>query len=378
MKKYTFNKIFSPLSKGFMALALVAGLTACDNVIYDYEENCDPEEPGSDIVDPNPNKPGQNDPAPAPELGNYYVKFVFERNMQFTDGFSTRVNSVDLYVFSNTGSFVTMYHEEGLPLTDPEYLMELTDLRPGEYELIAWCGLANNNGHFTVESNITRNDQVTCYMATDADADHAAFQDKNLSPLFHGRKTDAVYVEKTTEKQIQTVYLTKDTNNVNITLQHKDGLEFDKNRFTVTLYDKNDIMRYDNSMHPNVQEIEYRPYRTAIGTTTDGTTRAEETASTTGNFLQVELATARLMKDNNPVISVVDNESGKTIFSIPLIKWALQLRSTNYKGMEDQEYLDREDNYNLMLWLDNNEEGWFGAEININNWHVIDDSADAE
>lgn len=478
MKKHSFNKILSPLSRTFMALALTASMGACDNAIYDYDEDCPPEEEpapgpgGTVIVTPdedvirisvrvNPGSGGTaavaddgdasnaesttegayvsivmeengtytltatetnpeytfvkwhddtNDgdltegvkvisglvavesvkytaifalpeepaePEPDPELGQYYAKFVFDMNMQFTDGFSQRVRSVDLYVFNPNGAFVTKYHEDGLPLTDPEYLMELTDLPAGEYEFIAWCGLTNNNGHFTVpaDATIDRNTSVVCSMATNSDATHGAYQNANLSPLFHGRKTDAKYVEKTTEKQIQTVYLTKNTNNVNITLQHRDGLEFDKSRFTVTMHDQNDVMHHDNAVRTATsQEVQYRPYRTAIGNT-NSKSRAEG-STTTGNFMQVELATARLLTSNNPMITVTDNESGKNIFSIPLVKWATQLRSANSKTLvpDDQEYLDREDNYNLMLWMDSNDEGWFGAEININDWHVVDDT----
>lgn len=487
MKKYNFNNIFSPLGKMFLSLALVGGLAACDNVIYDFEDNCDPT-PGTDVVDPEPEPtdPDDNEPIepgkiriyvrtnpgsggtsavsqvddpenaasttegiyvsidivenetytltasetnpdykfvrwhddtnngdlteglmeisniPAesmtkytaifepivpeeppvepeePELQGYYVKFVFDKNMQFTDGFKEKVNSVDLYVFNPSGNFITRYHQDGAPLKEDGYLMELTDLPAGEYEFVAWCGLTNNAGHFSVpvDGQINRNDQVVCSMATSSDSAHPAFQNKNLSPLFHGRKTNATYTAKTTDKQIHTVYLTKNTNNINITLQHRQGLEFEKSRFTVTMSDRNDMMRHDNSMHADVKDIQYRPYRIAIGSTKSGRTRADN-ASTVGNFLQVELATARLMADNNPIITVVDNETGKTVFSIPLVTWALQLRSSNYKGMEDQEYLDREDNYNMMLWLDSNkDDGWFGAEIKINNWHVTDDSTD--
>ncbi|MCH5233261.1 MAG: FimB/Mfa2 family fimbrial subunit [Muribaculaceae bacterium] len=371
MKKNFLSYISNPVSKVFMAFLVAAGLTACDNAIYDFDEDCPPEEIPGD-----PSQPGPANPEPGP--GGFFVKFVFERNMQFVDGFSEKVNSVDLYVFNQSGAYLTKYHEEGLPLKSGDYEMELTDLPAGSYEFVAWCGLANNNGHFSVPGDleVSRNHHVTCTMATNSDADHSAYQNVNLAPLFHGRNDKATYVNNN-EKQVQTVYLTKNTNNVNLTLQHKDGLEFDKDRFTVLMHDNNDFMQYDNAVPVSNQEVQYRPYRTALGTTVNNTrTRADEN-STTGNYMQIELSTARLMTENNPTITVTDNETGKTIFSIPLVKWALQLRSSNYKDMDPQEYLDREDNYNLMLWLDNDEDGWFGAEIQILDWHVIDDETTA-
>lgn len=330
------------------------------------------------IAGPNdPDDPvNPEDPKPV-----YLVEYVFEKNMQFVDAFSQRVNSVDLYVFTTSGSFVNRYHAEGMALKEKDYRMELTDLPAGSYELIAWCGLTNNSGHFTVpaDGQISQRHQVAATMATLTDGG-TLYQDQNLNALFHGRLETATYTTEPVE-QVYTVSLTKDTNNINLSLQHKEGLEFEKDRFVVAMVDNNQEMRFDNSVPTENPNVEYRPYRTVIGTVS--TNNAKSTLSTrasgsttVGNFLQVELSTARLMTSHNPVITVTDSETDKMIFSIPLVKWALQLRSVNYKTMEEQEYLDREDNFNLMLWLDNDDNGWFGAQILINDWHVIDDESD--
>ena len=351
MKTYNFSKIFGFLVRSAAALALVSGLNACDGLIYNYEEDCDPD----------------GKPAGRPGQTAYYVDFVYDMNMQFVDGFSQKVRSVDLYVFTESGAFVTKYHEEGAPLSQPGYRMELTDLPAGTYELLAWCGVNGNGGYFSVPTSIGQDYEATCTMAVKSAAG-TTYQDSNLGAMFHGRNTSATYTTDRGE-QVHTVKLTKDTNNINLTLQHKSGLPFAQERFEVWMTDNNGYLLYDNSLPKANKDVEYRPYRFVYGSTTDP-------AATVGNFLQVELSTCRLMTDHNPVITVVDTENnGKVIFSIPLVKWALQLRSTNYGDIPEQEYLDREDNYNLMLWLDNGDDGWFGAEIEIEDWHVIDDSA---
>ena len=317
-----------------------------------------------------------------PTKEGYYVKFVFDRNMQFANAFSNRVNSVDLYVFNNiNGAFVQKYSASGPALQNDGYLMELTDLPAGTYELVAWCGLANNGGHFTVPASISRNSDAVCTMAT---TDNGFIQNKNLNPLYHGRRGNGylddernrgtvTYTEKTAAKQIHTVYLTKDTNNVLITLQHRQGIEFGRDRFVVTMEDDNDKMDYTNEVMSSSNKVTYQPYRTNMGSTSSEIKPTE----TTGNFMLIELSTARLMKGHNPVIKVYDNVQEKTIFSIPLVKWALQLRSANYRSYDEQEYLDREDNYNLMLWMDNSAgDGWYGADIQINDWHIVDDTTD--
>lgn len=371
MKKYSISNIFSRLSSVVLMLTTVAWMSSCDSVIYDYEEDC---EPGTEK--PGPDEPGPDEPAPEPTV--YYVDFVYDMNMQYTDGFSSNVNSVDLYVFNTSGTFVTKYHEEGAPLTQKGYKMELTDLPAGTYQMVAWCGGNGFTNFFTIPATISRRTDVTAELDTENGVSAV-----NLPALFHGALDSATYTEEPGD-QIYTIYLTKDTNNINITLQHRQGLEFAKDRFKVTMADNNGYMLADNSVPAGNDDIEYRPYRTAIGTTTSSKgSRAE--GSTMGNFLLVELATSRLVADHTSIITVVDTENNdKVIFSIPLIKWALQLRSSNHKSMGEQEYLDREDEFNMMLWLDSYDPetgestGWFGAEVDINDWHVIDDSMDLQ
>lgn len=367
------EKILNKILRVTAVLIVTLGLWNCDNVIYDYEEDCPPaEEPGPGPSDPGPSDP---DPGPAPDdpkRAAYYVEYVFDMNMQFVDAFSEKVQSVDLWVFTPGGNLVGKYHEEGPALRAAGYRMELTELGAGSYELIAWCGLGDNRGYFTVPGlgQTGQRHQVVCTLGTKSDAEHGNYQDENLTALYHGRKPEAVYTEAQ-EDQVHTIYLTKNTNNINLTLQHKEGLEFAKDRFEVRMHDENGTMLYDNSV-PEGTEIEYRPYRTTLGRVRS---EGASSGSTMGNYLQVELSTARLLKDHNPLITVTDTETGKTIFSIPLVKWALKLRSSNYGTMEEQEYLDREDNYNLMLWLDNDDQGWFGVEIDIKDWHVIEDES---
>ena len=361
MKKQFFANILSRFGTSVLLLALVALMTSCDSVIYDYEEDCEPgtEQPGPD----GPDNPGPAEPDPTV----YYVQFKYLLNMQNTDGFSNNVNAVDLYVFNTSGTFVTKYHEEGAPLTQEGYLMELTDLPAGTYHLIAWCGSNGYTNFFTIPSVISNRSDVTAELNTENGVSKT-----NLPALFHGQLENAVYNDDE-GAQIHTILLTKDTNNINITLQHKSGLEFTKERFQVTLTDNNGYMLANNSVPSSNEMVEYLPFKTSLGTT-----RAE----TMGNFLNVELATSRLMTDHAETsrITVIDTENNdKVIFSIPLVKWAIQLRSSEYKKWEDQEYLDREDHFNLMLWLDSydpetgEDEGWFGADVEINDWHVIDD-----
>ena len=326
-----------------MTLAAVLLCSACGSV-FDDEGDCDP---------------------------RYYVRFVYDMNMLRTDAFATQVGSVDLYVFdAASGAYVTHLSDKGEALASGSYKMPL-NLAPGKYNFIAWCGLADNDEDFTVPQAVAQPEDLKCTMARSRD-EKGAYSKHNLHALFHG----SLSVELPNEEgeHVYTVKLTKDTNNINLSLNHAAG-PIDSDRFEITMVDENGLMAYDNSLLTD-EQIEYRPYDLRSGSLDVTTSRTDaldddEDGSNQGSFLKAEISTARLMADRDCRINIVDKEQGKVVFSIPFIKWALTLRSENYRSMGDQEYLDREYDYNLMVFLTDSKEGWTAMEIVINGWHII-------
>lgn len=314
-----------------MMLVAVLYCSACGNSIFDEEGDCAP---------------------------HYFIRFVYDMNMLRTDAFAAQVRSVDLYVFdAETGEYVTHLSDKGEALASGNYRMPL-NLTPGKYEFVAWCGLADNGDDFTVAQTIGRPDDLICTMARSSD-EKATYSSRNLHALFHGMLA-AELPDKEGEHTV-TVKLTKDTNNINLSLQHTAG-PLDPDRFEVTMTDENGLMAHDNSLLPD-EMIEYRPWSLRNGNVDVGKE---------AGFLIAELSTARLMADHASRISIVDKENGKTVFSIPIVQWALMLRSANHANMGEQEYLDREDEYNLMVFLaDDDEEGWMAMSVIINGWHII-------
>ena len=352
----TTTKLFTKrlkwcMTRVMLMLAAAIGCSACDSMIYDDEGDCDP---------------------------HYFVRFVFDMNMLRTDAFATQVNSVDLYVFNaQTGEFVKHYFEKGEALASGNYRMPL-DITPGDYELIAWCGLADNKNHFTVPQAITKPSDLICTLTRSYD-DTGAYSDANLHALFHG--SVSVNFPATEGEHVALVKLTKDTNNINLSLQHKAGT-LNPDDFEVVMSDNNGLMAHDNSLM-NDEFIEYRPWILRNGkvdiqseTTTyaDGINDADE-ESEEANFLIAEISTARLMFNHDMRINIFDKKQGKVVFSIPLVQWALLLRSANHADMGEQEYLDRQDEYNLMVFLDGHE-SWIAMSIYINGWHIINQDSE--
>lgn len=307
---------------------------------------------------------------------HYYVKYVYDMNMEWADAFSSQVNSVELYVFDpSTGDKVGQYYENDISkLSTPGYRMPI-DLKPGTYEFVAWCGLSNNQDNlFSLQPSISHKDHAHCTLSRSYE-DGKAYQDQQLNALFHG-KIQASLPDEQGEHEV-TVKLIKNTNNINLSMQHISGLELTSDMFTVTMSEGNGHLAHDNNLISD-EDIEYRPWSVKSGQV-DITGRADGTTDNL-NYFMAEISTSRLMANRDPRINIVDNANGNVVYSIPIVKWATTFRSEQFRDAnndvrtvtDNQEYLDRQSDYNVMLYLDNKEDqGWLAASIYINSWKVV-------
>ena len=63
------------------------------------------------------------------------------------------------------------------------------------------------------------------------------------------------------------------------------------------------------------------------------------------------------------------DDKGKVVVSIPLVDYALLVKGY-YDQMSDQEYLDRQDVYEMVFFL-NDGMSWVSSHIFINSWKVV-------
>ena len=331
-------------------------ITSCGDghPVFDYEGDCDP---------------------------HYYVRFVYDMNLLKADAFNSQVESIDLYVFdSDTKKPVAHYSDSGIALTDRNYLMPI-DVKPGNYYFVAWGGLNNNENHFTVtpDNELNHWDEMVCTMTRDFDQDaNIAYSDKNLHPLFHGNLEVSLPDEEGV--YIETVNLTKDTNNLVFHLMHTEG-PLNPDEFRVVIEDKegsqsNLKMAHDNSIMED-ERLEHRPWHIRSGYFDKGEiqTKGEESSGNTSDVngsMIVEFSTGRLMTDNSTTryLVVYDTKNNEEKFRFPFIDTAFYERSMNFASMDDQEYLDRQDNYNFTVILSGRD--WMAVEIVINGWHIVD------
>ena len=317
-----------------MLLSVLFVMTACDG-IYEDEGDCSV---------------------------HYHVKFRYDMNMKFADAFAHEVNSVTLYVLDEQNNVEWQGSAQGETLAQEGYAREV-DVAPGSYSLLAWCGLAGGNSFAVPVSS--RKEDLICSLKREHKLDGTAYVKEDLNRLYHG------YLEKQTfssEEGTHTfvVPLVKNTNNIRVVLQHLSGEPVDKDKFTFSITDENGMMNWDNKPLSD-EPVTYYAWHTDSGTA--GIDDVDSRTVSSFSAAIAELTTARLVKEKAPRLKVT-NDKGETVFSIPLIDYALLVKGEYNRRMDDQEYLDRQDEYNMVFFLDEGDR-WMDAYIYINSWKVV-------
>lgn len=338
---------------------VACGLLASCGLIYDYEGDCSV---------------------------HYRVKFRYDMNLSHADAFAHEVRRVTLHVLDADGKVVWSGSESGEALAGKDWTMGV-DVPPGRYNLLAWCG-TGDGGSWRLGASESR-DGLGCSLNSDADNSGTAYTDSRLDALFHGYASD---IDFTADEGtvVAEVGLTKDTKSVKLVVQQIADVPIDGGDFDIFITCDNGRMDWDNSLVPG-GAVEYRAWSVENGTVSlAGTSAASESlgrasesfgltsaagspatrASGERGIVVAELGTGRMVLGNSPRLHLRKKSDGVEIFSVPLIDYALLVRGTSARDIPEQEFLDRQDEMELVLFL-NGDDRWESLQINILSWKVV-------
>ena len=290
----------------------------------------------------------------------YNIKFKYDYNMKFADAFASEVNSMSLYVFDQSNTLV-----ESVVVDDVEKLQAADfyiplELNSGKYELVAWAGLMNEESFdllANVEKGKTKREELQ--VALKATDDKRVKED--LQPLYHGAMTLDYTSEPGT--YTETLSLVKNTNVVRVVLQQMSAdLDSDKLRYEITA--DNGLLDWNNEVVAN-GTLTYEPWSVASGVAEMANTRADEVSVAVAEF-----TISRIIEGNSPILTVYNIEEDKPVLSIPVADYALLVKGNYNREMSNQEYLDRQDEYNMTFFLDK-DGNWLSTSIIINSWRVV-------
>ena len=89
-----------------------------------------------------------------------------------------------------------------------------------------------------------------------------------------------------------------------------------------------------------------------------------------------QLTVGRLVVDQNPILTVTNKKTDELVLQIPLIKYLLLTEAEGH-DMTPQEYLDRQDEYSMTFFLDEDSH-WISSSIKINGWKIVNDNVEMQ
>ena len=339
----------------FTALAAVT-VTSCIDPMFESEGNCDVE---------------------------HRIRFNYDMNLKWADAFPSEVKSVNLYVFDSNGLFVKEYSDAGPALSQPGYSI-LLDLPADTYRFVAWCGLENEGAtkqSFTVPQPVpgeTTIEELTSTLNTRTTAEYAEYSDAQLYFLYHGYLEATLVDNHDGRKYDHTIYLTKDTNHIRIILQElssEEGMNPDDYSFRIEA--ANGRMGYDNALLGNTV-VTYQPWSQVSDEVGVGKIDVNDGSLRYVKGVVADLSVARLMasqKDDLMLTIINETSPDKSVIArVPLIQYALLSRkyyeaAYGHTMSDDQEFLDREDEYVMTFFLYNNK--WIDSYIDIHQWRIV-------
>lgn len=320
-----------------LGLALSASVSSCSGWLYDDEGDCAPK---------------------------YRVEFSYDHNMKFADAYGHEVRSVTVYLLDATGKVAWT------GTTDTNAMA--VDVAPGQYTLLAWAKGEETDHSWQLNDKlgqtlVCRHDGTLPYRDTDIDR------------LYHAQ-TAPVDFPATEGTFTYKVNLHKDVNNIRVMLQHIAGEPIDVNRYEFTVTAPNSALASDNNVCED-ENIVYRAWRTATAVAGLDPNEPSRTAGfgleanqiqsrTAWSGALAELTTSRLIKGHDVRLEVRVKDNPEPIISIPFIDYALLIKGFYNRDMDDQEYLDRQDEYSMTFFLDEDLE-WISVSILVNSWRVV-------
>ncbi len=319
-----------------------------------------------------------------------YVNFVYDYNIQRADMFKDHVGGLTLYVYDESDRLVTQRTVSGSELSVYGYNIHFTEqeLAPDHtYRLQAvamqkdWnTALQTPGAKYRKPDMASGADRKTFNIKLDRTEGTPYHEVSSVAPLdtmWHTlttlKATAATIPGKTQyhelangqaqtngvetitvvsgEPTYATVSLIRDTKHLNLSLREIDNPEqINHEDFDVFIIDDNPDVDFENKVIAPADSIIYRPYAQWTSyVESDGVTTADRSAHYDLMFNRLRYNTTA---SKNAVLCIRKKATGEVValFNLPYILFQGRM-AYEINAYQPQEYLDREYDYRLELWL---------------------------
>ncbi len=310
------------------------------------------------------------------------LRFVYEYHMERgANAFPSNVDCITVYVFDSEGNYVKQFSETSEALRSESYRMRLT-LDAGSYDLLVYGGLACDERRFDItpaEASKLSDIKVTLPRNAEGASDKQLHDLENRTGgLFYGAVSVTLLDDDYTE---ETVYMMKDTNNIQVILQEIDSpYTVDYADYDYKIIDDNFVLDSANKVVETAtkdSEPHYVPYAAEnrimgyVEYVNRNGSMLEEITEKPVQVACAEFSTSRLVIEHLPTARLVitNKRTGVNIVDMPLIKYLTGIRGFGDSWIKsDQEFLDRQSRWTLMFFLQSGV--WANMRISVNWWTV--------
>lgn len=292
------------------------------------------------------------------------VTFEYTYNMLSADAFGGQVSKVTLYMFDENGVFMHKYASDPAADIENGFSFNIPNLPEGRYQFAAWAQsnrLSASEASFMVSDLSFGIEQNLSYTMRR----NNGVQQYELNNLLVGA-TDVITAGGASERNVR-VAMKKANKKIRVIMMPTSGgSDLDVQDFSYNIIDEpgNGRINYDFSLLPD-EKTTYRPYF-AANLLPDPAQVFDP--GQIDRAAVVELNTSRLVVGNKPRLTIKTADEQQTIVDVDLV-WLLSLTEMEqHRDWSLQEYLDRQDEYVITLFVSNGE--WVQTTIIINGWVV--------
>lgn len=299
---------------------------------------------------------------------DYTVKVMYDYNMLRADAFTSQVQGICFYIFDENDRLVKEEFRQG-PFASNEFSFDLPD---GKYRFA--CVASDVADRTEMERYWTLPDTYAGFPASGMSvslkkiSEGGVTSDSRLPALWYASPVSPNNSDKMlhingygTDEVV--LRLIRNTNNIRLVIQQNNAPGLQAEEFVCRLKEA------DNSYTDYADRVVdkgrfcYMPYIQK----NDGLHNNGENSSP--DLLIAEWDVNRLTEDSGMRLCVNRKGKEKPVFDMELVPLLLMLRHEKQADMPDQEFLDREFEYEFYLILDGNGE-WMSLLVKVKEWVV--------
>lgn len=319
------------------------------------------------------------------------VEFIYDYNVQRADMFGAHVGGVTVFVFDKEGDFITSHEEfnteAAAPLRELGYRMHL-DLPPGEYQLVARAFqhgttsvLSRPGAKFrTTELREGDGMETLCTRLDRNAAGEVVSMELPLDTLWQSMAAVPIVV-RDMEQCTTRIPLMRQTKDLHITLhQIDDPADIRHEDFEVTVIAANGRLAHDGTLLDD-EPLVYTPWKswtTELRAPDDepeaaATAKGTAAGEVTERAAHMQLSLSRLLwrpaeQESAAMLVIRNRQNGKEVVRMNLPYYLAEGRNAFLVPYPEQEFLDREYDYNLNFFLRGDKWEYVDLTISILNW----------